>query len=85
MAVRDELVAAIADRYRAGLRWEKVRILDEFVAVTGYHRKHAMRLLREGGRAIARRRGRRAGSMTKRFVRRWLSFGKLPIGFAASG
>lgn len=48
MAVRDELVAAIADRYRAGLRWEKVRILDEFVAVTGYHRKHAMRLLRDG-------------------------------------
>ena len=35
MAVRDESVAAIADRYRAGLRWEKVRILDEFVAVLG--------------------------------------------------
>jgi hypothetical protein len=43
MAVRDELVVAI----RGSLRWEKARILDEFVAVTGYHRKHAMRLLRE--------------------------------------
>jgi hypothetical protein len=48
MAVRDELVVAIAERYRGSRRWEKVRILDEFVAVTGYHRKHAMRLLREG-------------------------------------
>ena len=48
MAVRDELVVAIAERYAGSLRWEKVRILDEFVAVTGFHRKHAMRLLREG-------------------------------------
>jgi len=36
MAVRDELVMAIAERYGGSLRWEKVRILDEFVAVTGY-------------------------------------------------
>src|SRR5437899_855426 len=48
MAVRDELVVAIAERYGGSLRWEKARILDEFVAVSGYHRKHAMRLLREG-------------------------------------
>jgi hypothetical protein len=48
MAVRDELVVTIAKRYGDGLRREKVRILDEFVAVTGYHRKHAMRLLRQG-------------------------------------
>ena len=25
---------------------EKLRILDEFVAITGYHRKHAIRMLR---------------------------------------
>src|SRR5258708_39810660 len=48
MAARDELVVAIAQRYGGSLRWEKARILDEFVAVTGYHRKHAMRLLRAG-------------------------------------
>jgi hypothetical protein len=48
MAMRDEWVAAIAERYGAGLRREKARILDQFVAVTGYHRKHAMRLLRKG-------------------------------------
>jgi hypothetical protein len=48
MVARDELVVAIAERYGGSLRWEKARILDEFVAVTGYHRKHAMRLLRDG-------------------------------------
>ena len=46
MATKAELVAAIGGRYRASSRTEKVKILDEFVAVTGYHRKHAIRLLR---------------------------------------
>ena len=48
MAARDELVAAVAGRYAQGDRGERGRILDEFAAVTGYHRKHAMRLLRAG-------------------------------------
>src|SRR5580692_1114728 len=48
MAARDELVAAIAGRYAQGDRAERGRILDEFTAVTGFHRKHAMRLLRDG-------------------------------------
>src|SRR6266478_8126286 len=62
MAVRDELVVAIAERYGGSLRWEKARILDEFVAVTGYHRKHAMRLLRDG------RPGKRSGPRPTRRV-----------------
>ena len=48
MATRDELVVAIAGRYARASRLERGRILDEFVAVTGLHRKHAMRLLRGG-------------------------------------
>ena len=48
MATRDELVGAIAARYVEGARVEKSRILDEFVAITGFHRKHAMRLLHDG-------------------------------------
>jgi hypothetical protein len=51
MATRNELVEAIAARYARSNRAERVRILDEFVAVTGFHRKHAMRLLRGGASA----------------------------------
>ena len=57
MAARDELVAAIAGRYAHGDRAERGRILDEFAAVTGFHRKHAMRLLRAG--RVTRRYGPR--------------------------
>jgi hypothetical protein len=48
MATRDELLRAVAARYQSSSRAEKTRILDEFAAVTGHHRKHAMRLLRSG-------------------------------------
>ena len=59
MAARDELVAAITGRYAQGDRAERGRILDEFSAVTGFHRKHAMRLLRVG--EVKRRSGARPG------------------------
>jgi hypothetical protein len=42
---RVELLEALRHRYTDGSKKEKVRILDEFVAVAGYHRKHAVRLL----------------------------------------
>jgi hypothetical protein len=45
MSARRELVAAVAHRYRAAERVEKGRILDELTAVTGWHRKHAVRAL----------------------------------------
>ena len=44
-ATRQELVHAIGERYRTVSAEEKGRILDEFVALTGYHRKHAIRVL----------------------------------------
>ena len=46
MATREELVEAVRGRYGSARRAEKTQILDEFAAVTGFHRKHAMRLLR---------------------------------------
>ena len=48
MATRDELVVALSARYARSGRAERSRVLDEFTAVTGFHRKHAMRLLRSG-------------------------------------
>jgi hypothetical protein len=49
MATCEELTAAVVARYAAGTRADRGRILDEFTAVTGFHRKHAMRVLRAGG------------------------------------
>ena len=43
---RQELLDALWNRYRESSKKEKAQILDEFVAVSGYHRKHAIRLLR---------------------------------------
>ena len=47
MTTRKELVAALQLRYGSATFGERIKILDEFVALTGYHRKHAIRLLRE--------------------------------------
>lgn len=46
---RKELLEALKERYRMSSKKERTRILDEFTAVSGYHRKHAMRLLRNKG------------------------------------
>ena len=46
---KQELLVTIRDRYRASSKREKSRILDEFIAVTGHHRKHGIRLLGQSG------------------------------------
>ncbi|MBC7738808.1 MAG: transposase, partial [Candidatus Saccharibacteria bacterium] len=46
MGTKDELLKAVASRYRSSTRAEKGRILTEFAEIFGYHRKHAERLLR---------------------------------------
>lgn len=51
VGTRQELLKAIRGRDRAGTKDEKLRILDECVAVTGYHRKHAIRLFKAGSAA----------------------------------
>lgn len=43
-----ELLEAVRPRYLRAHKQEKTRILDEFVANTGYHRKYALRLLKHG-------------------------------------
>jgi hypothetical protein len=43
-----ELLEAIRPRYLRANKADKTRILDEFVASTGYHRKYAIRLLKQG-------------------------------------
>src|SRR5215831_19132155 len=50
VATRRELIEAVAARYRSAGRHEKKEILDEFVRVTGFHRKHAIRALKKSPR-----------------------------------
>ncbi len=49
MAARAEVTAATRERYAAGTKAAKSAILDEFVALTGLHRKHAIRVLSAKG------------------------------------
>jgi hypothetical protein len=45
LATRKELIEAVRKRYQEAALATKTDILDEFVELTGYHRKHAVRLL----------------------------------------
>lgn len=58
MTTRKELTEALRARYRSSSLGERIKILDEFVALTGYHRKHAIRVPGEaaaGAKACCRR------------------------------
>lgn len=54
----------LRERYRKARKKERGKILDEFVATTGYHRKHAIALLR------GKRRHRKPGTPSQRLRRR---------------
>ncbi len=53
-----EYAVAVRDRYRSADKMEKGKILDEFVKVTGYHRKAAIRALLNAPKLTCGRRGR---------------------------
>jgi Integrase core domain len=72
---KDDLVKAIHPRYLQANKPEKGCILDEFVAATGCHRKHAIRRLRQGIPECRReRRGRKrtyTGDVVGHLARIW--------------
>ena len=49
LTTRRELIAALRVRYTEADRESKRAILDEFVKVSGHHRKHVIRLLNYKG------------------------------------
>lgn len=71
MGARREVVSAVMERYRSAERAEKGRILDALCATTGWHRKHAVRTLRQretvgsGEVEAPRERKRRYGATIK--------------------
>jgi hypothetical protein len=58
MATRKELIEGVGQRYRASSGKDKPKILEEFVRLTGYHRKHAIRVLNGSAAKPAQRRPR---------------------------
>ena len=66
MAARREVLGAVYERYLWAGREQKGRILDELCAVTGWHRKHAVRALRRHGAAKPGEAGKRT-SRTRRY------------------
>jgi len=62
LATRKELIEAVDLRYRSDSRTGKTNILNEFVELTGTHRKHAIRVLGQvdtgAGEALPKQRNR---------------------------
>lgn len=78
---REEMVKRVHPRYLKADKVGKGQILDEFVTTTGYHRKHAIRLLKHGPAAThAERRGRRRtydGETVRQLVKVWNIAGRI--------
>ncbi len=64
-----ELAGSIQARYLKANKKEKSKILDEFVAATGYHRKYAINLLRHGLRRKHRKKAGRKKKYTGEVLR----------------
>ncbi len=76
-----ELLETVQTRYWKAGKGEKHRILDEFAAATGFHRKYALRLLRHGyPRRPAKARGRQAvyrGEVVSALEQIWEVYGRI--------
>ncbi len=78
---RRELLESVQPRYWKARKAEKQKILDEFTAATGFHRKYALRLFRHGYvRRLAKARGRQAiyrGEVVTALEQIWEVYGRI--------
>jgi hypothetical protein len=76
-----EMIETIRPRYLKANKAGKGQILDEFIAVTGYHRKYAIRVLRHGPKPKGlKRAGRRKtyqGEVVQALVQIWEIYGRI--------
>lgn len=76
-----EMIETIQPRYLRANRVGKAQILDEFIAVTGYHRKYAIRVLRHGPKPKGlKRAGRRKvyqGEVVQFLEQIWEIYGRI--------
>jgi len=76
-----ELTEEIQPRYLKAKKAEKIKILDEFTAATGYHRKYAIKLLkygleRKGYKKVGRKKVYQ-GEVVKVLEKIWETCGKI--------
>lgn len=83
METNDELLVAVAGRYRIADRERKTRILDEIIEVTGHQRNYVIRVLNTWGPRSSPR-SEVVESMTPQFEKCSSFLGKLPIESAGS-
>src|SRR6476469_8978580 len=69
LATRKELIEAVRKRYQEAALATKTDILDEFVELTGYHRKHAVRLLGPGSERKRQKKSRSGKGVYNEVVR----------------
>ena len=55
---KNELIEVVRPRYLRASKFEKQKILDELTSATGYHRKHAIRVLKNKAQAQNRLKGK---------------------------
>lgn len=76
-----ELLESLRPRYLKASKAEKQKMLDEFTAATGYHRKYAIRILKHALRhARRKRKGRRAvyrGEVVEALQQIWEIYGRI--------
>jgi hypothetical protein len=71
MEERQKITAALAGRYQRVRKKDKVLLLNEFIALTGYTRSYATYVLRSHGKKVRVREGTIVeGDVRKRFKRR---------------
>jgi hypothetical protein len=85
MRARREVVSAVAERYRAAGRSEKGRILNELCPVTGWHRKHAIRVLSLSEKSVSAQRRQRHRTYGPSIRDALIALWEASDGYAASG
>lgn len=67
LGARRELQAIIKQKYHNASWADRSKLLDGFVAATGYERKYAIQLLNSGEMPILQRSGQHPKSMTNNY------------------
>lgn len=78
---KSERLAVTRPRYLKAKKTHKCRILDEFIASTGYHRKYAIQVLRRGRKGKRGKKGGRKrvyqGDVTQALAQVWEICGRI--------